>query len=201
MVLAAGEEAWDLVRAQHWLSAGATRRASSPPSSPCATTGRSASGPPCSREPSPVRDAATPGGSPASGDIGPRSSPSPLFFHRSSAGSSRAAGECSSASAVTAVSRYVAGTIPLERVTVIPISSSPAGKNLPADRCPERYLCFSWESSSRGKRRTASFRFSTRLRGDSASRRGIGKPRSGSPRQRRNARYSVGWTKSGCSRS
>ncbi len=59
------------------------------PSSPCATTGRSVSGPRGSPVTSPVRAAATRGGSPASGGIGPRSGPSPLCFRPSSDGSSR----------------------------------------------------------------------------------------------------------------
>ena len=146
MVLAAGEEAWDLVHAQHWLSAGATRRAL--PRLPTVVTVRDY-WPIC------VWSTMLSGAEPCPGcsytrrvtcigrhrpSLWPISAVLPPLVGRELENRRRA---LESASAVTAVSRYVAGTIPLERVTVIPnfVESQPKEPARPT-AVPERYLLF-----------------------------------------------------------
>jgi len=146
MVLAAGEEAWDLVHAQHWLSAGATRRAL--PRLPTVVTVRD-------YWPSCIWSTMLSGSEPCPGcsytrrvtcigrhrpALWPISAVLPPLVGWELATRRRV---LESASAVTAVSRYVAGTIPLERVTVIPNLLGPLRNDppRPAD-APEHYLLF-----------------------------------------------------------
>jgi glycosyltransferase involved in cell wall biosynthesis len=146
MVLAAGEEAWDLVHAQHWLSAGATRCAL--PRLPTVVTVRDY-WPIC------IWSTMLSGSEPCPGcsytrrvtcigrhrpALWPISAVLPPLVGWELASRRRV---LESASAVTAVSRYVAGTIPLERVTVIPNLLEPLRNDppRPAD-VPDRYLLF-----------------------------------------------------------
>ncbi len=145
-VLAAGEEAWDVVHAQHWLSAGATSRAlarlptvvtvrdywpvciwstmlaGSEPCPGCSYTRRVT----CIGRLRPV--------------LRPIAPVLPPFVGWELAHRKRF---LESASAVIAVSRYVAGTIPIERVSVIPnfVDPLPEEPTRPTD-LPERYLLF-----------------------------------------------------------
>lgn len=146
LVLAAGEEAWDLVHAQHWLSAGATRRAL--PRLPTVVTVRDY-WPIC------VWSTMLSGSEPCPGCsytrrvtcIGrqrPGLRPVAPFLpplvgwelsHRKRV--------LESASAVTAVSGYVARTLPIERVAVIPNLLEPLLKEPPRPvDVPDRYLLF-----------------------------------------------------------
>ncbi len=146
IVLAAGEETWDLAHAQHWLSAGATRRALS--RLPTVVTVRDY-WPVCiwstmlsGAEPCPgcsyTRRIACIGRHRPS--LWPISAVLPPFVGRELQSRRRI---LEGASAVTAVSAHVAGTLPLERVAVIPNFVEPFRDDplRPAD-IPERYLLF-----------------------------------------------------------
>lgn len=146
LTLAVGEEAWDLVHAQHWLSAGATRRAL--PRLPTIVTVRDY-WPIC------VWSTMLSGSEPCPGCsytrrvtcIGrkrPGLRPVAPFLpplvgwelsHRRRV--------LESASAVAAVSGYVARTLPIDRVAVIPnlLEPLPIEPSRPRD-VPERYLLF-----------------------------------------------------------
>jgi glycosyltransferase involved in cell wall biosynthesis len=146
LALAAGEEAWDVAHAQHWLSAGATRRAL--PRLPTVVTVRDY-WPVCiwstrlsGMEPCPgcsyTRRVTCIGRHrPALRPISPFLPP---FVGRELEGRMRA---LERASAVIAVSRYVAETIPLDGVAVIPnfLEPNPKEPRRPKD-VPERYLLF-----------------------------------------------------------
>jgi len=146
IVLAAGEEAWDLVHAQHWLSAGATRRAL--PRLPAVVTVRDY-WPVC------IWSTMLSGADPCPGcsyarrvvcigrhrpSLWPISAVLPPLVGWELESRRRV---LESASAVTAVSRYVAGTLPVERVSVIPnfVVPLPEEPKRPTD-VPERYLLF-----------------------------------------------------------
>lgn len=145
LVLAAGEEAWDLAHAQHWLSAGATRRAL--PRLPQVVTVRDY-WPIC------IWSTLLSGGEPCPGCsysrrvtcIGrqrPALRPFAAFLPPLVGWElARRRRVLESASAVTAVSRYVAGTLPLERVAVIPNLLEPAKDPPRPGDVPERYLLF-----------------------------------------------------------
>ncbi len=146
MVLAAGEEAWDLVHAQHWLSALATSRAL--PRLPTVVTVRDY-WPVC------VWSTMLSGSEPCPGCsytrrvtcvgrnrpwLRPVAAALPPFVGWE-LGRRRRALEC--ASAVTAVSSYVAKTLPLERVAVVPNFVEPLEIDLPRPPdVPERYFLF-----------------------------------------------------------
>jgi glycosyltransferase involved in cell wall biosynthesis len=145
MVLAAGEEAWDLAHAQHWLSAGATRRAL--PRLPTVVTVRDY-WPVCiwstrlsGFEPCPgcsYRRRVTCIGRQRPG-LRPVAAFLPPLVGWELARRRRV---LESASAVAAVSRYVASTLPIERVSVIPnLLELPNNPPRPQD-VPERYLLF-----------------------------------------------------------
>ncbi len=146
MVLAAGEEAWDLAHAQHWLSAGATRRAL--PRLPNVVTVRDY-WPVC------IWSTMLSGSEPCPGCsytrrvtcigrhrpvLRPIAPVLPPFVGWELESRRRV---LERASAVTAVSRYVAGTLPVERVSVIPnfVESQPDEPARPT-AVPERYLLF-----------------------------------------------------------
>jgi glycosyltransferase involved in cell wall biosynthesis len=146
MVLAAGEEAWDLVHAQHWLSAGASRRAL--PRLPTVVTVRDY-WPIC------IWSTMLSGAEPCPGcsytrrvtcigrhrpSLWPISAVLPPLVGWELANRRRV---LESASAVTAVSRYVAGTLPIERVAVIPNLLEAVRNEPPRPQdVPERYLLF-----------------------------------------------------------
>ncbi|HEY7697417.1 MAG TPA: glycosyltransferase family 4 protein, partial [Vicinamibacteria bacterium] len=146
LVLAAGEEAWDVAHAQHWLSAGATRRAL--PRLPTVVTVRDY-WPVC------IWSTMLSGLEPCPGcsytrrvtcigrhrpGLRPIAPLLPPFVGRELEGRRRA---LESARAVTAVSRYVAGTIPLDRVAVIPNFLEPNARETPRlPDVPDRYLLF-----------------------------------------------------------
>ncbi len=146
IVLAAGEEAWDLAHAQHWLSAGATRRAL--PRLPTVVTVRDY-WPVC------IWSTMLSGAEPCPGcsyrrrvvcigrhrpALWPISAVLPPLVGWELETRRRV---LEGASAVTAVSRYVARTLPVERVTVIPNFVEPRREEpaRPTD-VPERYLLF-----------------------------------------------------------
>jgi len=146
IVLAAGEEAWDLVHAQHWLSAAATRRAL--PRLPTVVTVRDY-WPVC------IWSTMLSGFEPCPGcsytrritcigrhrpSLWPISAVLPPLVGRELESRRRV---LEGASAVTAVSRHVAGTLPLERVSVVPNFVDPLTEEptRPAD-VPEHYLLF-----------------------------------------------------------
>jgi glycosyltransferase involved in cell wall biosynthesis len=146
LTLAAGEEAWDLVHAQHWLSALAARRAL--PRLPSVITVRDY-WPVCiwstmisGSEPCPgcsyLRRAACIGRHrPALWPVAAALPPFVGWELRSRMGA------LESASAVTAVSRFVAKALPLDRVTVIPNFFEPLTEEPPRpEDVPERYLLF-----------------------------------------------------------
>jgi len=146
ITLAAGEEAWDLVHAQHWLSAVATRRAL--PRLPNVVTVRDY-WPVC------IWSTMLSGAEPCPGCsysrrvacIGrhrPALRPLALLLPPVVGWELRSRKRVlEAASAVTAVSQYVAKTLPLERVHVIPNFVAPGSDNpaRPAD-VPERYVLF-----------------------------------------------------------
>jgi glycogen synthase len=146
LVLAAGEEAWDLVHAQHWLSAGATRRAL--PRLPTVVTVRDY-WPVCIWSTMLSGSELCPGCSytrrvicigrhrPALLPLSPALPPLVGWELE------RRRRLLENASAVIAVSRHVAGTLPIDRVTVIPnfFESFTKEPRRPAD-VPERYLLF-----------------------------------------------------------
>jgi glycosyltransferase involved in cell wall biosynthesis len=147
MSLAIGEEPWDLVHAQHWLSAGASRRAL--PRLPLVVTVRDY-WPVCIWSTMLSGSVPCPGCSytrrvlcvgrrrPALWPIAPVVPPFVGLELR------RRVEALLSAKAVTAVSRYVAGTLPLGGVHVVPNvleSPLPPPTPRPAD-VPERYVFF-----------------------------------------------------------
>lgn len=145
LVLAAGEEAWDLAHAQHWLSAGATRRAL--PRLPTVVTVRDywpiciwstmLSGPePCPGCTYGRRVTCIGRHRPALRPVAPFLPPLVGWEL------SRRHRVLESASAVAAVSRYVAETLPLERVAVIPNLLGPPKEPPRPHDVPKQYLLF-----------------------------------------------------------
>jgi glycosyltransferase involved in cell wall biosynthesis len=146
MILAAGEEAWDLAHAQHWLSALATRSAL--PRLPAVVTVRDY-WPVC------VWSTRLSGAEPCPGcsysrrvtcigrhrpALWPVAAALPPFVGWELARRRRA---LESARAVTAVSRHVAETLPLDRVSVIPNFVEPLAKDPPRPAgVPDRYVLF-----------------------------------------------------------
>ncbi len=183
MVLAAGEEAWDVAHAQHWLSAIATRRAL--PRLPtvvtvrdywpvCIWSTRLSGNEPCPGCSYSRRVTCIGRHRPA---LWPVAAVLPPFVGRELARRTRA---LESASAVTAVSGYVAGTLPLERVAVIPNFVEPLEKDppRPAD-VPDRYVLFVGKlEPGKAPDLLAPILEAARI-GDSASRRWNGKARTG----------------------
>jgi glycosyltransferase involved in cell wall biosynthesis len=143
---AAGEEAWDLAHAQHWLSAAATRRAL--PRLPtvvtvrdywpvCIWSTRLSGSEPCPGCSYGRRVACVGRHRPL---LWPLSPLLPPLVGRELAKRIRV---LESASAVVAVSRYVAETIPLDRVRVIPNVVAPPPEDPPRpEGIPDRYLLF-----------------------------------------------------------
>ena len=189
IVLAAGEEAWDLAHAQHWLSAGATRRAL--PRLPTVVTVRDY-WPVC------IWSTMLSGAEPCPGcsyrrrvvcigrhrpALWPISAVLPPLVGWELETRRRV---LEGASAVTAVSRYVARTLPVERVTVIPNFVEPRREEpaRPTD-VPERYLLFVGKlEPGKAPDRLLPILAAARA-GDTASRRGLGSSRSEPPRARR----------------
>jgi glycosyltransferase involved in cell wall biosynthesis len=143
---AAGEEAWDLAHSQHWLSALATRSAL--PRLPHVVTVRDywpvclwstmlSGSEPCPGCSYTRRVRCLGAHRPA---LWPLAPVLPPMLGRELA---RRRETLERAAAVTAVSGYVAHTLPLEHVTVVPnfVESSPQETVRPAD-LPDRYLLF-----------------------------------------------------------
>jgi glycosyltransferase involved in cell wall biosynthesis len=147
MTLAIGEEPWDVVHAQHWLSAGASRRAL--PRLPLVVTVRDywpvciwstmlSGKEPCPGCSYPRRAVCVGRRKPWLWPVAPLLPPFVGFELR------RRADVLRSAKAVLAVSRHVAAALPLEVVHVVPnVLESPLPEPMPrpAD-VPERYVFF-----------------------------------------------------------